>query len=161
MPDEVVRRRETDAIQASLRQIVVGTSMDALEIGCGNGYLLDQIQRRFPGVRFWGIDYTQKMIKLALSRRMENVGLLQGDVRALSFRDASFDVVISERVIINLLDPADQELAFSEVARVLRPGGWFICVEGFATPLANINEARAELMLPEIRQPHHNRWFTD
>jgi ubiquinone/menaquinone biosynthesis C-methylase UbiE len=161
MPDEIVRIRETDAIRASLRHIPVGKSINALEIGCGNGYLLEVIHAGFPSIRFWGIDYTQKMVELARSRRMERVGILRGDVCAMSFKDAVFDVVISERVIINLLDETDQELAFREVARVLKPGGWFICVEGFATPLANINEARAELMLPEIRQPHHNRWFTD
>lgn len=74
--------------------------------------------------------------------------------------DASFDVVVSERVIINLLDPAQQVAAFGEVARVLCPGGLFTAVEGFKSGLENLNRARADFLLAPIPEPAVNNWFT-
>lgn len=161
MPDHIVRDKEIEAIRAYLRVLFTGPAIRTLEIGCGNGYLLSVLHSDFPSNRFWGIDYNEEMVDLARSRQIPNVEILQDDVSRLSFDSASFDVVISERVIINLLDAADQDRAFSEVARVLAPRGWFICIEGFETPLGNVNQARAELMLPRIEQPNHNRWFSD
>jgi ubiquinone/menaquinone biosynthesis C-methylase UbiE len=161
MPDEIVREKEIAAIRALLRVFSAGKSLEALEIGCGNGHLLEILHKEFPSVVFSGIDYTDKMVELAKSRGMKKVKVSQGDVGRLAFERATFDVVISERVIINLLNADDQDRAFGEVARVLKPGGWCICIEAFQTPLANMNLARAELMLPEIKQPFHNRWFSD
>ncbi len=162
MPDEIVRGKEIEAIRGYLRVFSAGQrSIKALEIGCGNGHLLSLLHQEFPTISFSGIDYTARMVELAQSRRLPNVRIAQGDVAALAFATAEFDVVISERVIINLLDSADQDRAFGEVARVLKPGGYCICIEGFATPLGNVNAARAELGLAEIKQPYHNRWFSD
>lgn len=54
-------------------------------------------------------------------------GLKEGvrceDLQALTFRDATFDVVITQDVLEHVPDPA---LAFAEIARVLRPGGLHI-----------------------------------
>jgi ubiquinone/menaquinone biosynthesis C-methylase UbiE len=49
-----------------------------------------------------------------------NVEFVEGEVERLPFADASFDVVISNGVID--LVP-DKDAVFSEIARVLRPGG--------------------------------------
>ncbi len=53
----------------------------------------------------------------------ERVELRTGDMRALPFDDASFDVVVSSLALHNLADPADRARAVREVARVLKPGG--------------------------------------
>lgn len=162
MPDEIVRSKEIEAIRAYLRLYsAINPAAEVLEIGCGNGYLLDILHREFPKMSFSGMDYTHEMVELARSRQMKNVHLEQGNVCSLSYKSQRFDLIISERVIINLLDRNHQDRAFEETARILKPGGWFICIEGFATPLANLNAARAELGLAEIKQPFHNRWYTD
>ncbi|NJN84326.1 MAG: methyltransferase domain-containing protein, partial [Caldilineaceae bacterium] len=49
-----------------------------------------------------------------------NVEFVEGEVETLPFADASFDVVISNGVI-DLIP--DKDAVFSEVFRVLRPGG--------------------------------------
>jgi ubiquinone/menaquinone biosynthesis C-methylase UbiE len=49
-----------------------------------------------------------------------NVQFVEGEVETLPFEDASFDVVVSNGVID--LVP-DKEAVFSELHRVLRPGG--------------------------------------
>lgn len=62
MPDLVVRRKEVEALLAFLDH-VNPSMVRLLEIGCGNGYLIEQIVRRF-GTRFQctGIDATPQFI---------------------------------------------------------------------------------------------------
>lgn len=160
MPDLIVRQKEVEALLSFLDQ-VDASKVRLLEIGCGNGYLLEQIERRF-GTRFecLGIDATPQFIESARQRGL-TARFQVADLRALPLPDASFDIVLSERVIINLLDPAQQIAAFAEVARVLRPGGLFTAVEGFKAGLENLNRARAEFLLPPIPEPAVNNWFTE
>jgi ubiquinone/menaquinone biosynthesis C-methylase UbiE len=99
------------------------------------------------------------MVAAANERNIRNCKVVHGDVRRLPFETASFDTLVTERCIINVMDVADQAQSLHEVARVLRPGGHFLCIEAFADGLANLNAARAELGLPPNVQPHHNIWF--
>jgi ubiquinone/menaquinone biosynthesis C-methylase UbiE len=160
MKDDVTRNREIEAIRASL-QLTMSTKYvrDVLEIGCGNGYLLQLLRQQFPAITLTAVEYTPEMVDLARSRDVANCSVIQGDVRSLGALDASFDVVVSERCIINVMSQDDQAQALREVARVLRPGGHFICVEAFMDGLGDLNSARDELGLPPNVQPHHNLWF--
>jgi arsenite methyltransferase len=71
-----------------------------------------------------GIDMTPEMLAKARAAAGElgaaNVEFMEGEVESLPFADASFDVVISNGVID--LVP-DKDAVFSEIQRVLRPGG--------------------------------------
>jgi arsenite methyltransferase len=70
-----------------------------------------------------GIDMTPEMLgkaRAADEMGATNVEFVEGDVERLPFADESFDVVISNGVID--LVP-DKGAVFSEIHRVLRPGG--------------------------------------
>jgi ubiquinone/menaquinone biosynthesis C-methylase UbiE len=71
-----------------------------------------------------GLDMTPEMLAKARAAAAEmeaaNVEFVEGEVEKLPFGDASFDVVISNGVID--LVP-DKDAVFSEIYRVLRPGG--------------------------------------
>ena len=71
-----------------------------------------------------GIDMTQPMLAKARAAAAElgadNVEFVEGEVEHLPFPDESFDVVISNGVI-DLIP--DKDAVFSEVQRVLVPGG--------------------------------------
>jgi len=130
-----------------------------LEIGCGNGYLLEKLRTRFPDVGLTGVDYSPDMVALAAQRSIENCRVHRADIGALEFEDASIDFVASERCIINLLERDAQYKAINELHRVLKPGGLMILVESFTDGLENLNRARNELGLPGNVVPHHNLWF--
>ncbi len=71
-----------------------------------------------------GVDMTEEMLTrscaAASAMGLHNVGFRQGVIEALPVEDAWADVVISNGVI-NLC--ADKRRVFSEIMRVLRPGG--------------------------------------
>jgi arsenite methyltransferase len=71
-----------------------------------------------------GLDMTPEMLRKARAAAAEmgatNVAFIEGEAESLPFEDESFDVVLSNGVID--LAP-DKDVVFSEIHRVLRPGG--------------------------------------
>lgn len=161
MADQITRGREVAGVQRILEHLTQGGHPVSrlLDIGCGNGYLLSVLRGQFPDMEMSGLEYTPEMVDLARNRGVANCPIVHGDVRSLSFDDASWDVVVTERCIINVMDRDGQAMSLAEIARVLRPGGHFLCIEAFTDGLAELNAAQAELGVKQNVQPHHNMWF--
>jgi len=95
-----------------------------LDVGCGPGTItVDLADRVAPG-RVVGIDaeaqVIQKAAELLGDGGKSNLTFTTGDVYALAFDDASFDVVHAHQVLQHLTDP---HAALKEMHRVLTPGG--------------------------------------
>ena len=98
---------------------------DVLDVGCGAGMdSLVAAQMVGPAGSVTGVDVTPEMVAKARGSIAEmglgNVRIVEGSAEHLPFDDASFDVVISNGVI-DLIP--DKDAVFSEITRVLRPGG--------------------------------------
>ncbi len=98
--------------------------VDAIELGCGTGYVSAWLARR--GARPVGIDVSSE--QLATARRLQerhglSFPLHEASAERLPFADASFDLAISEYGACLWADP---RLWVPEAARVLRPGGRLI-----------------------------------
>jgi len=98
---------------------------DVLDVGCGAGMdTLVAAQMVGPSGSVTGIDMTPEMVAKArgsiADMGLGNVRIVEGSAEHLPFDDASFDVVISNGVI-DLIP--DKDAVFSEITRVLRPGG--------------------------------------
>ncbi|HCP46607.1 MAG TPA: class I SAM-dependent methyltransferase [Deltaproteobacteria bacterium] len=103
-----------DELQSELVIDAVG-GLDALEVGCGTGLIL---QRVAPAAkRAVGIDLSPGMLSLARERGLE---VQEASATELPFQDETFDVSYSFKVLSHVPDLA---LALSEMGRVLRPGG--------------------------------------
>jgi ubiquinone/menaquinone biosynthesis C-methylase UbiE len=98
-----------------------------LDIGCGDGPLLERLVARVPDVRVSGIDLSEVEIGRANGRLpARNVGrLVQGNASDLPFDDASFDAVASHMVL--MLVPEVTEV-IAQARRVLKAGGVFASV---------------------------------
>ena len=105
---------------------------DVLELACGNGYNLALLAPRNPGVRFVGIDLVASQISRARATLAELPGADAriGDFHSLAIGDGSQDCVY---VVESLCHSTDLPRALGEIARVLRPGGRFIVVDGWRT----------------------------
>jgi SAM-dependent methyltransferase len=98
-----------------------------LEVGCGTGVFCAQAARRLPDSQIVGLD--QDAGRLAFARAhnaAENLAYRAGNLTALPFEDASFDLVYCRFVLIHATDPTH---ALSEMARVTRPGGAVLAYE--------------------------------
>jgi arsenite methyltransferase len=103
----------------------LSTGERVLDVGCGAGTdSLVAVQMVGPDGRVAGIDMTPEMLAKARASAAEmgagNVEFVEGEAETMPFEDARFDVVISNGVID--LVP-DKEAVFSELLRVLKPGG--------------------------------------
>jgi ubiquinone/menaquinone biosynthesis C-methylase UbiE len=86
-----------------------------LDIGCGNGK--NMLYR--ADLNMIGLEYSQPLVEICHSR---NLNVIQGDARCLPFKDNTFDAAIMIAVIHHI-PPAEQYAVFSEICRILRPGG--------------------------------------
>ena len=160
MEDPITRQKEVNLIQNFFRLPAVQEKCkDVLEIGCGNGYTLGHLGQAFPGYTFMGLDFSEDLLKIARSRNLSEISFEQGDVRKLRFDNESFDVIYTERCIINLLNWEEQQQALNEMHRILRKGGYILFIESFTEGYNNLNKARNELGLDSIPMPHHNLYF--
>lgn len=95
--------------------------MDAIELGCGTGYVSAWMARR--GATVTGIDISGE--QLATARRLADehgidLTLIHGNAETVPCPDASFDVAVSEYGAALWCDPY---IWLPEAHRLLRPGG--------------------------------------
>ena len=103
----------------------LGIGEDVLDVGCGAGMdTLIAAQMVGPTGSVTGIDMTPEMVAKArqsvAESRLGTITIVEGSAERMPFVDACFDVIISNGVI-DLIP--DKDAVFSEILRVLRPGG--------------------------------------
>lgn len=110
MANALLRRHESDS---------PNTDQHIADLGCGTGYLLDQLQQRgFSNLH--GFDIAGDMLKTVRSGTANaSVKLTEADLQALPVPDEQFDVVFSNAAI----QWCDTARAAAEIQRVLRPKG--------------------------------------
>jgi len=94
---------------------------DAIELGCGTGYVSAWLARR--GARPVGIDNSEAQLATARAFQEEfdlQFPLIFGNAEKVPYPDESFDIAISEYGASIWCDPY---LWIPEAARLLRPGG--------------------------------------
>ena len=93
-----------------------------LDVGCGPGTITADLADLVPRGRVTGIDADAGIIEQARAAggARPNLDFAVGDVYALGYPDASFDVVHAHQVLQHVTDPVG---ALREMIRVCRPGG--------------------------------------
>jgi SAM-dependent methyltransferase len=129
--DEECERLELQArlanIDGHLRHLPVPLNGRVLDVGCGSGSMSRLIAGSFPQAEVVGVDLREQYLDFARARAREqdirNLTFRHGDVFALPFPDASFDVVWSKYLLQWLREP---ESALAEMKRVTKPGGFVV-----------------------------------
>lgn len=112
--------------QSIIHSMKLGNQSKVLDIGYGNGYLIQQILKKSPS-EVYGIDISEDMRQKTLKRNKKAAATGQlhvslGNCCDLSYEDNVFDVVTSVNTVYFW---EDTEKGFSEVYRVLKKGGIF------------------------------------
>jgi len=106
---------------------LLGNARSVLEVGCGQGYLLEKALRQLKPERLVGVDLSEVMLSIAqerLERRGETewISTVQGEATALPFQDNRFDAVLSMGMMEHLSDELLVQF-MGEARRVLKPEG--------------------------------------
>jgi len=112
-----------------------------LEIGCGRGVALPELDDRLEPVELIGLDIDGGLLaeaRIRVRNTCTYATLVEGDVRDLPFEAARFDLVIDFGTCYHVSDTMDgRGAALREVARVLNPGGLFVHETRVAQRLAH------------------------
>jgi len=110
-----------EMLSRAVRELSPPAQMDILDLGCGTGLCGDCL--RDLARRLVGVDLAPKMLEVARGRGCYGE-LVQAEIGQYlpTQARASFDLVLAADVLIYIGDIGQVML---EVARVLRPAGWF------------------------------------
>ncbi len=98
-----------------------------IDIGCGAGGIALHLVERHGAAHVTGFDVELPVIEQARKRAAARglsgrASFVQAPPGALPFGEASFDIVFSKDALLHV---PDKEALFSEIFRVLKPGGMF------------------------------------
>jgi sarcosine/dimethylglycine N-methyltransferase len=137
------------AVDRLIGRAAIKSGMTVLDVCAGLGGPARYIARR-TGARLTGIDLTTSRA-IGAARLTRLVGLadaatfVNGDATALPFADGSFNAAIAQEAFLHI---ADKAALFSELHRVLRPGGRLAFSDW--TAAANLDSATRERLASGI-----------
>jgi SAM-dependent methyltransferase len=113
--------------------IVAAAPRRVLEVGGGPGELSERIVQELDADVAY-VDISPRMVALARAR---GVDAQVGDVQALPFEDASFDVAVAAWMLYHV---ADLDRGLAELARVLEPGSRLVAATNSIDHLLELRE---------------------
>jgi len=157
--DGNLRELEINAISKHLSD-----GLQVLDVGCGNGYSAISFANLYNS-NFLGIDNSQNMIDAARNLVKDEANLKGkiefnlGDVLNLKLKPESFDVIITERLLINLPTWEDQVNVIKSLHRLLKKEGKFLMMEATKQGVDRLNEIRKKVNLEPIPHSTKNNWW--
>jgi SAM-dependent methyltransferase len=135
--------------------------LDAVELGCGTGYVSSWMVRR--GARVVGIDNSREQLRTARMLQREfgvEFPLIHADAERTPFEAESFDFAISEYGAAIWCDPYRW---IPEAARILRPGGRLVFLGNsvlfmLVTPELESDGPARECFLRDFFGMHRFEW---
>lgn len=105
-------------------------SFTVLELGCGKGYNIEYLGKRFKNANFTGIDITREHIKQAIRRtkKLENVSIQYMSFDDFCFQGQKFDLIFE---IESICHSVDQPKLINNIYNLLKTNGEFVAFEGF------------------------------
>jgi SAM-dependent methyltransferase len=113
-----------------------------LDVGCGRGLMLIAVAKRLTTGKAFGVDiwdsrdqsnnHPENTLNNARVEGVQDkIEIKDGDARQLPFENNTFDVVVSSKVLHNIIERKKREEAVHEIGRVLKPGGWVGVIDSF------------------------------
>jgi ubiquinone/menaquinone biosynthesis C-methylase UbiE len=133
-----------------------------LDAGCGEGEGTIAFSR-IPEVFVHATDFSDTRIRMARQRleRCKNVILKKVDFLKKYSLDNDYDIVISQRFLINLPSWNLQKKVLSDLMTMLKIGGKLVVLEGCKQGVDSLNEFREVWGLNPIPVKWHNLFLDD
>ena len=156
--DHWFRTLERRKIQEILEKIE--NKKNILDIGCGDGRTIIALSQKFPDCNFFGIDNAELMIENA-KKLSDNVEFQILDMQKLNTLNRKFDVIISDRALINLPNRKSQEETIKKIVNSLTEGGHYLMIENFIEGHNEMNRLRCKLKLKKIPIHWYSAYFDE
>jgi SAM-dependent methyltransferase len=124
-PDQLpLIRDELDVLE----ELVPLSEQRIIELGCGNARLARALLERFAGSEVVGLEVDSVQHGKNLAAPQDRLLFLAASAEAVPFSRKSFDGAIMLKSLHHVPIPS-MDAALAEVARVVKPGGWFYVSE--------------------------------
>jgi ubiquinone/menaquinone biosynthesis C-methylase UbiE len=146
--DELRRLHASDsAVEQALLRLIGSAPIDSLlDLGTGTGWILQLLAPHYR--RAVGVDASRDMLAVARANldkaAIRKASVRHADILNLPLEGQDFDLVTIHQVLHFLDQP---ELAISEAARILRPGGRLVIVDLAPHRLEYLREEHAHVRL--------------
>jgi len=139
-PDEITREDLANLDEVHIRGLEATRELGklgglkrglrVLDVGCGVGGPARTLAAEF-GCEVMGLEIVQEFCRAATMLTewvgmTDQVSFRQGDMRAMPFGDAEFDLAVTLHTIMNV---EEKDTLFTEICRVLKPAGKFLVYE--------------------------------
>lgn len=124
-PDRLPRLRDELDLLAKLVPLA---GQRIIELGCGKARLARALVQRFAGSQVVGLEVDAVQHGQNLARPQEGLLFMAGSAQTVPFPNTSFGGAMMLKSLHHVPLHA-MDAALAEVARVLRPGGWFYVSE--------------------------------
>lgn len=159
-----IKNFEMDTLQKYIKD-----DMSILDIGCGSGTSAFYFASK-NNIDITGLDFSSKMIEQAKidleKKKFDNAKMrfFVEDIKNISnsqnISGKQYDLVMTERVIINLASWDEQRKAITDIMKYVKPGGYYLMCENLQEGLDNLNNLRKKMNLGLIDKPWHNRYLS-
>lgn len=161
---EVESMYDKHLLEAEIRLIKRHIPMGAkiLDAGCGEGEGT-LAYSYIPGCTIDAVDFSDTRLDKA-ARRLKNrtnVTLKQVDFLGDYSLDTDYQIVISQRFLINITDWKLQQQILLDLMSLLRPGGQLLLLEGSIDGSNALNKVRELFGLAPIETKWHNSFLDD
>jgi ubiquinone/menaquinone biosynthesis C-methylase UbiE len=117
---------ETREVYADTIRLVPDCRGTVLDVGCGQGRLLEELSARFPGIdRLMGCDISPRLCEMARQRVPDATVVVDNAKTLDSFPDETCDFILS---VATLEHTVDHDAALASAHRVLKPGGRYVAL---------------------------------
>ena len=133
-----------------------------LDAGCGEAEGT-VVYSSIPGTVVHAVDFSETRLQKARERLSDraNVTFQQVDFLGTYQLDNDYDVVVSQRFLINLMEWKLQQRVLLDLAAMLKPGGRLLMLEGSRQGVDSLNEFGAAMELEPVPVKWHNLFFDD
>jgi ubiquinone/menaquinone biosynthesis C-methylase UbiE len=162
--DLIAKQLEINAIAKHAKN-----GMNILDLGCGNGITAFELAKQYHSL-VMGVDYSQPLIDAAIEmvykapKTKGSCLFVKGDISDQNdpiWEQSHFDMVYTERAIINLPSWEKQRQAIVRIFDLLKPGGIYVMCENSRDALRRLNELRTSIDLTPIVEPWHNKYLEE
>lgn len=115
-----------------LKNIDINDKTTILDLGCGDGRFLKKLRSLNSNNILYGLDISEKMLKVANSKSIKRCKFSLGDSNSLPYNDGTIDLIVCMNSFHHYSTP---NLTLKELNRILSPNGRVVVGDIFTLPV--------------------------